>query len=68
MCVDLVCPKCGAQYHVDGDFLYGWTCTPCGTHWRMGTEVSLTEVGAEEADGLPWYSLPGDATNPGRQG
>lgn len=44
VCIDIICPKCGNQDHIDADFCYFVRCESCKTTWRLGTEVSLTKT------------------------
>lgn len=43
VCIDIVCPQCGNDYHFDGDFMYFVRCA-CGQVFEMGTEVTMTPV------------------------
>lgn len=50
VCVDLICPKCEAQYHFDGEFLYSWLCTNCGQHYVMPCFVEPIPVSKDVAE------------------
>lgn len=44
VCMDVLC-LCGGTYHVDQqDFLYVLFCNACGRFWKLGTEVTMTEI------------------------
>lgn len=43
VCMDFHC-ECGNSFHVDDDFAYALKCLQCGKVWKLGTEVSVTEL------------------------
>lgn len=49
VCLDFHC-ICGADEHVDGDFVYGIRCTACGRVYTMPDTLVLVE--GEPASGI----------------
>jgi hypothetical protein len=46
VCADLYC-DCGAQYHVDGDFMYHVKCGECGRVYALNPYVALLPIAVE---------------------
>lgn len=47
-CIDLYC-VCGAQGHIDSDFLYHYKCLNCGRKYALSGYVKLIELTPEQA-------------------
>ena len=43
VCLDFHC-ECGNSFHVDGYFAYSLRCINCEKIWKLGSEVSVTEL------------------------
>lgn len=43
VCMDIYC-KCGEEYHIDSDFVYGVECPKCGTKYMCNGHIELIEV------------------------
>jgi ribosomal protein L37AE/L43A len=44
ICADVVCPKCGENEHIDGDFAYGWECPNCKTKYALSSHIKLFKL------------------------
>jgi hypothetical protein len=51
LCMDVYCPACGDQSHVDSDFVYYLECPHCETVFEVGVRLSLKPVQREDAGG-----------------
>jgi hypothetical protein len=49
VCIDLQC-QCGSEGHFDGDFLYWWQCSSCGTKYAVSPNVRLIPLTDAEAE------------------
>lgn len=52
VCMDVIC-KCGAMYHIDGEFCHFVKCPRCGKTFACAPEIALVEVQNSDADPLP---------------
>lgn len=56
VCMDVTCPRCGHDDHIDADFAYFLFCEACGAAIEVGSHLPLRVVGEAAADG-PWTLL-----------
>ena len=49
-CIDIYCSKCNNRDHIDGTFLYFYTCPECGTVYALGQNINLIELTKEQID------------------
>lgn len=48
-CIDITC-VCGANQHLDAEFLYTWRCPACKTLYDLSPHVRMEPVPADDDD------------------
>lgn len=44
LCMDIECPNCGVDEHVDSDFLYQWRCANCKVLYNVADFLILQKA------------------------
>lgn len=49
VCMDVHC-VCGERGHIDGEYVFLYSCPKCGRHYAVGHVVKLIELTKEQSD------------------
>jgi len=50
VCIDIWCPKCKYQTHLDVEFLYYYKCPKCKTIYSLSPVIELIELPKEHVE------------------